>query len=48
MAEEGLVGEADGSMWGKAKLFGHQMLKGWGRYCPECREVIGRHGGFDS
>lgn len=47
MAEESLVGEQDGSAWGKIKLLGHQVARGWGRYCPECREVIGRHGGFD-
>lgn len=47
MAEEFLVGEADGSMWGKLKLLGHQIRQGWGRYCPECKAVIGRHGGWD-
>ncbi len=47
MAEEELVGERDGSVWGKIKLLGHQVLKGWGRYCPECREVVERYGGWD-
>ena len=41
MAEEWMVGHKDGSWLGKAKLLVHQV-KGLGRYCGECKQVINR------
>ena len=46
MAEEEMVGERDGSAWGKVKLLAHQIPRG-GRFCPGCKKVIGDNGGWD-
>ncbi|MGE4299818.1 MAG: hypothetical protein AB7E47_17505 [Desulfovibrionaceae bacterium] len=40
MAEEHLVGHADGSWRGKLKLLPYQLAWGWGRYCPACAAKI--------
>lgn len=43
MAEEHLVGESDGSGWGKAKLLWHQLTdrRGRGKFCLACRSYLG-------